>query len=280
MSGLAGRRAALATRHGKEATIAPPLAALGIEVRVADVDTDAFGTFTGEVRRPGDMLETAIAKARAGMRATGLDLGLASEGAFGGALGGFAADATELLVLVDDRAGRVLHLVRSGLVSNQAGLSVEDAAAIGDFPARVGFPAHGLVVFAEGVDGGGAELLEKGIVDAERLAAAVARALARGGRARIETDMRAHLNPTRMTAIAALAEAFAERLATPCPDCGAWGHGPVAAHRGLPCGDCGAPTSLVRALTFGCEVCGQRDERPREDGLVAADPQWCPLCNP
>lgn len=284
MKGLVCRRAVLATRHGKEAAIAPALAPLGVTIELADVDTDAFGTFTGETPRPGDMLETAVAKARAGMAATGADLGLASEGAFGGALAGFVADARELIVLVDDAAQRVVHLVRAGLASNQASLIVEavDATVLTEFTRRVGFPGHGLVVFAEGADSGGGAVEEKGIVDAGRLAAAIERALARSGvgRARIETDMRAHLNPTRMARIAELAEDFASRLATSCPACGAWGYGPVDALRGLPCGDCGAATSLVRELVHGCEVCGHREARPRDDGLTAADPQWCPLCNP
>ncbi|MEE4300557.1 MAG: DUF6671 family protein [Pseudomonadales bacterium] len=274
----------LATRHGKESVIVPALAPLGLLVEVADVDTDAFGTFTGETPRPGDMLETAVAKARAGMAASGADLGVASEGAFGGALGGFATDARELIVLVDDHARRVSHVVRAGLATNQAALVVEQAAdeALADFLQRVGFPAHGLVVFAEAPRAEGPEVEEKGIVEAARLEAALEQALARSsvGRARIETDMRAHLNPTRMGRIAELAEAFAARLATPCPRCGAWGYGPVDALRGLPCGDCGAVTSLVRPVVHGCEVCGHREERPRDDGLAAADPQWCPLCNP
>lgn len=283
MRGLAGRRAALATRHGKEAVIAPVLAPLGIAVEVAAIDTDAFGTFTGEVPRPGDMLETALAKARAGMAAAGLDLGLASEGAYGGALGGLAGAATELLVLVDARADRILHLVRSGLASNQAVRIVEDPAvdaALEDFLARVGFPAHGLVVFPEAPRDGDAAPVAKGIVEARALEAALARAIERAGRARIETDMRAHLNPTRMARIGELAEDLAARLATACPACGAWGHGIVDVRRGLPCADCGAATSLVDGLVSGCEVCGLREERPRDDGLVAADPQWCPSCNP
>jgi len=285
VKGLAGRRVALATRHGKEAVIAPALGALDIAVEVAPVDTDAFGTFTGEVRRPGDMLETAIAKARAGMAASGLDLGLASEGAYGGGFGGLVGGATELLVLVDDRAGRVLHLVRSGLESNQAALSVAEArldAGLEAFLARVGFPAHGLVVFAEGASDVGAAPVAKGIVAPEALEDALARAIERSasGRARVESDMRAHLNPTRMARIGELATAFAQRLATPCPACDAWGFGPVDARRGLPCADCGAATSLVRTVVSACDACGLRAERPRDDGLVVADPQWCPLCNP
>ena len=49
-----GRTAALATRHRKRPLIAAPLTALGLRVVVAgEVDTDQFGTFTGDrVRTP------------------------------------------------------------------------------------------------------------------------------------------------------------------------------------------------------------------------------------
>jgi hypothetical protein len=48
----AGRIAVLATIHGKERAFGPALhTALGLHVRVSPgIDTDALGTFTGEVR--------------------------------------------------------------------------------------------------------------------------------------------------------------------------------------------------------------------------------------
>ena len=58
-----GAVAALATRHGKEAAVAPAMAeALGLEIMVpAELDTDSLGTFTGELPRPASMRETARA---------------------------------------------------------------------------------------------------------------------------------------------------------------------------------------------------------------------------
>lgn len=49
-----GRRATLATKHGKLALIGPVMfRRLGLEVETADVDTDVLGTFSGEVPRQG-----------------------------------------------------------------------------------------------------------------------------------------------------------------------------------------------------------------------------------
>lgn len=79
----AGRRAVLATMHGKEAAVTPMLSArlgLAIEVPVG-IKTDRLGTFTGEVARPGTMLETAIAKGRLSMAARTLGSGSQAKGA-------------------------------------------------------------------------------------------------------------------------------------------------------------------------------------------------------
>lgn len=74
-------RAALGTMHGKEAALAPPLSVLGITLIRPEIDTDRFGTFTAEMPRSGTMADAARAKAKAAIAATGLSVGLASEGA-------------------------------------------------------------------------------------------------------------------------------------------------------------------------------------------------------
>ncbi|WP_408014967.1 hypothetical protein, partial [Sandarakinorhabdus rubra] len=68
-----GQCAALATQHGKDRALAPPLRRrLGLIVEAVAIDTDAFGTFTGTTPRAGTAAEAALAKARAGMAASGL----------------------------------------------------------------------------------------------------------------------------------------------------------------------------------------------------------------
>ena len=69
---------AMATMHAKERAVARPLSRwLGAAVKVAPgIDTDAFGTFTGDIVRQGTMLDAARAKALAAIEATGLELGL------------------------------------------------------------------------------------------------------------------------------------------------------------------------------------------------------------
>lgn len=61
----------------------------------------------------------------------------------------------------------------------------------------------------------------------------------------IETDMRAHMNPTRMEIIRQLGEKMAKRLKQYCPDCGIPGWGITFRKQGLPCRRCGLSTHQV-----------------------------------
>jgi hypothetical protein len=75
---------ALATKHGKLRQIGPWIEALDDwTVELAEIDTDQFGTFSGEVARVKSPRDTAIAKAKAAAELLGSDYGLASEGTIG-----------------------------------------------------------------------------------------------------------------------------------------------------------------------------------------------------
>ncbi|NBP51351.1 MAG: hypothetical protein EBU70_09285 [Actinobacteria bacterium] len=66
----AGRVAAMATKHEKVPLVCPPFNdLLGLLVVQADVDTDVFGTFSGERARTDGPVATAFQKARLGMDA-------------------------------------------------------------------------------------------------------------------------------------------------------------------------------------------------------------------
>jgi len=272
----------LATMHAKERAVAPAfMDELGLTVvPSAGLDTDQLGTFAGEIPRRGTMLEVAVAKARLGMAATGLPLGLASEGSFGPhPVVPFLAGGIELLVFVDDTRGLVLHETMVVERTNFAHLVTAPGQPLDSFLAQIGFPAHGLIVRANvGEPQAG---LVKGIVERSRLEEAIAAAAASpDGNARLETDMRAHLNPTRMDSLVPLASRLAQRLASVCPGCIAPGWGRVDVTRGLHCRWCGTPTEMVATEIFGCAACGHREERPRQDGLTEAEPGNCPACNP
>lgn len=278
----AGRVVALATMHGKEAAIAPALGDIGLQLKVpAGLDTDALGTFSGEIPRKGTMGEVAIKKARMGMELLRVPLGVASEGTFGPHPSiPFITAGMELMMFVDDERG---FTVSEGLVTEKTNFAhavARDAEELDAFLSLACFPSHALIVSPAANEG--EPLLFKAVSSRDGLAEAIAACAAASadGQALITTDMRAHLNPTRMTSLAALADRLAARLASICPACATPGFGRVDVKRGLPCEVCGAPTEWVVAEILGCALCDYREERVRSDAKATVGPECCPLCNP
>jgi len=279
-----GRVAVLTTKHGKERAVARPLrAALGLVTMVPDeIDTDLLGTFTGEVERFGTPREVAIGKARLGMRASGVPLGLSSEGSFGPhpLFPFLMACDHEILAFVDDDLGIT---VVEGLLTAETNFGHCQARTLNDLAAfrrQAQFPSHALIVRPNDVLKRG--VMFKGIADMETLEDAVKRSAAASadGMAHVETDMRAHVNPTRQKAIRRVAFRLARRLATPCSACQTPGWGRTGVEKGLPCEVCGTETELVKHEVFGCVRCTHKDVRPRSDGRQEAEQRHCPYCNP
>ncbi|WP_017302395.1 DUF6671 family protein [Nodosilinea nodulosa] len=278
---FAGRVAVLATMHRKEAAIAPQLEAqLGVRVTVPPAfDTDVFGTFTGDIKRPADQLTTARLKAAAALRQTGETLAVASEGSFGPHPQiPFVACDRELVVLIDRQ--HQLEIVGECLSTDtnyrsQAIHSPEEALA---FAEAVGFPQHGLVVKDSEAD----SILGKGITAVETLLPLVKQALDQSPEPKIylETDMRALYNPTRMGVIAQAAEDLVRAIAQGCPACSCPGFSVVKQFPGLPCSLCGTPTLLTLARLHRCQRCQFEQRLPGDHGFSAADPSYCPYCNP
>ena len=278
-----GRTVTLATKHQKEQVLGPPLqAAVGLVMYVPkNLDTDRLGTFTGEIERIGSPRETALKKARWGMAVTGGPLGLASEGSFGpDPVLGFVPTSHELLAFVDDDLGiEVIEQLidRDTNYAHQSANSLDDLQA---FLVQAKFPSHGLIVRPN--SGFQPDLLFKGITDAEMLRHAVntCAGASEDGLAHVETDMRAHMNPTRRKVLDNVAKLLGRRLATLCPRCSTPGWGRVELIQGLPCEWCGQATFLIRTEVYGCPGCDYREHHPRRDGLLAAAAVNCPYCNP
>ncbi len=273
-------RVALLTQHGKEGVIASVLdAALGCRVeRVAGYDTDLLGTFTRDIPRAGMQLEAARKKARIGMQLSGLSFGLASEGSFGpDPFAGMFPWNVEFLIFLDDERGLEVVGVAQG-AANFSHLLTDDWAAVEAFAKQAGFPAHHLVVRPEGEDD---PRIRKGIAAWAELEAAFISALAESanGRVFVETDVRAHANPTRMDNIRLAAEDLVKKLSSFCPACGTPGFWIVERVVGLACADCGAPTRETRAEILGCLKCAHRETREQTD-WQSADPGRCDYCNP
>ena len=273
-------RIAVGTRHGKQHQLAPAFRAV-LDARLITpprLDTDRFGTFTGEQPRPGAALAAARGKARLAMDATGLSLGLASEASYG-PLGGLGwTGHEEILLFCDDGLG--IEVLEGYRTTSVPGSSAR-VAGYGDVPHGLlsELPHQALIVRPSG-EPPDPDRIVKGITDAEdlRTAIATAAALSAENLAVVEPDLRAHHNPSRRRALIRLAATLARRLATRCPRCATPGFGRAGNQAGLPCRICATPTPLPRSEIHSCPACPHRIERPVP--AAWADPAICPECNP
>ncbi len=274
---FAGQRALIATAHGKRAALAPALEPLGFSVDVVNgLDTDRFGTFAGEVERAGTLMDAARAKVHAAWALDDTaDWVFASEGAFGPSPAvPMLAQARELILAWRCRDGLEVSVLHTSFETNFAHIDDPDGPALDAFLDRIGFPGHAVIVKA------GDRVLAKGVQSRPQLDSVLNPLLDRAGPLLIQSDMRAHLNPTRMGEIARAARSLAARVATPCPACSAPGFGLARVERGLPCSACATPTDLVALEIHACPACDHQARQPRADGRRAADPGECPACNP
>lgn len=277
----AGATVALVGKHGKELALAPVFARLGLRIDpVSSIDTDAFGTFVGDIPRRAGPRETVIAKARAGL-ALGARFVMASEGTFGpDPVTPLIARAIEHLALVDAEIDRVIVERVVSHRTNFASCETPSPQEARRFLAAVGFPGHAVVVRARSWSRG--QRVSTGVSDMSAFVMAFEDHAAAdpAGVVRIDTDMRAHMNPTRRREIRRVGAALARRVSRRCPACRGVGFGETSALPGLPCEACGAPTALLLGTRRTCDLCSYSEILPRGDGRSRAPLQSCEACNP
>jgi hypothetical protein len=273
-------RIGLATIHGKELAVAPPFRRLlGAEIVVApDLDTDTLGTFSGEIARPGPIVETCAIKAELAFRTLDVDCAIASEGSYGPIdRVPLRPAGVEVLAFIDRRRGvRVIetlstHRTNWRLLRFKAG-DPEAPAAV----KALGFPEFGVFV----ISNSDPTRPIKGLTRLDEVVSAIDQEANRSddGLAVLIADMRAHRNPTRMKVLRALSWKLVKRLECLCPKCQAPGFGPIESRRGLPCEGCGDATHWIHFEVDGCSACGHAVARPRKDGRKTAPKLSCTSC--
>jgi len=276
-----GRRAVLLTKHRKEQVIKPALEkVMGCEIIVeAEFDTDQYGTFTREISRPGLQIDVARLKAKKGMDLTGLDIGLASEGSFGShPLIPFIPWNVEIVLLVDKKEKLEICGQCANSETNYAHGIIAGWQEAEEFAKKAGFPEHQLVLRP---DDDRHQSVVKGISTWEHLQDAFSWACSNSpaGKVFLETDMRAHANPTRMNNIKKAAEDLAKKIDQQCPSCDTPGFAVTSIKKGLPCEWCGRPTEEVKARVFACKRCSFEKEESEPHGQKAPAGH-CQYCNP
>lgn len=268
--------------HKKEQVIQPPFFhLLKLQTITTKIDTDLLGTFSGEVEREDCPSTCARKKCEQAMEAAKTTIGIASEGSFvPHPFIPFVNCDHEILCFVDKEHDFILYQSLLSTKTNYSGEVCSDFQQLKKLCDRALFPSHALIVRPN--KSSQKKLITKGIQSYEMLEEVFAEScrISEDGSAFVQTDMRAHMNPTRMELIKQLAESTAKRLATPCPACLTPGWGVVDVVKGLECEACGSETQMIRYEILRCSKCLYQENRQRIDGLLFADPQYCHWCNP
>ena len=276
----AGARIALTSKHQKFGIIQPVFDELiGCELFEVELDTDQLGTFTGEIERQAPPRDTAILKARLGMKASNTPIGIASEGSIGAdPVIPFIHSDIEHMVLVDDEHDIVVSEMYRSLEIKAAAITTAPGNDIDDFLRKVDFPNHGLIVRPNGKQFANAS---KGITDLKHLTDSInsSSEQSHDGLVVIESDFRAHFSPSRQKNIAHLAKLLAIRINQCCPQCKCPGWGRVGYEKGLECSDCGLfNPEVIRQEVLGCVKCEYKALGEVLEQTLS--PARCDFCNP
>lgn len=270
----------VATMHGKE-KILGPLAEkeLGVKVIIpANINTDEFGTFTGEKPRIKSPIETAREKAEAAMKLTGCDLAIASEGSFGPhpILG--IVPANEEWLLFTDKKNQLEIIIRELSTetnyNSQICRNIEELMA---FAKSAGFPEHGLIIRSKNH---GTEPIQKGIQEENILRSVAKLFIEKESEFIVETDMRSMMNPMRRKVIVSAGEKLMKKLKSTCPSCHFPGFDVEEVLSGLPCSQCSLPGRSPLTYILRCKKCGYENRKDFPHEKTTEDPMYCDYCNP
>lgn len=271
------RALCIATKHGKECVISPAIQQLGVLPFTSNlIDTDSLGTFSGEIERTLSPIDAARQKCILANDLTGCDLVIASEGSFGAhPVVGFLPCDEELLLLCDYKNNLEIVVKEISPNTNFASSNITCLTELLSFAESSQFPSHGLIFKDENN-----KVIAKGITDWSTLTTLYNGAILKNRFIRVETDMRANFNPTRLSVIEQCAIKLVAAAKSKCPRCLSPGFIATEAIAGLPCSSCGLPTKSTLKHVRQCKVCGFADEKLFPHAKRFEDPSFCDFCNP
>lgn len=275
-----GRNLLIATKHRKETVIAPLFSdAFGVHCFISDeIDTDSLGTFSGEIARKKNTIETLRDKCDLAHKTVGADLVVASEGTFGPHPTLFFAHADDEWMMLKDYRNNLEIVVREiSTETNFYGDNINNIRDLEAFAFKVQFPSHGIILkpaeknFSKVV---------KNIQDWEELQQHFNSMMNEFGTAYAETDMRAMYNPTRMKVIEKVTHELITKIKTTCPICDYPGFDVSEIKSGLPCSNCLLPTRSTLSHIYQCKNCNHTEEKKYPRNILYEDPMYCDHCNP
>ncbi len=268
------------TKHKKETILGPILEKIGLKCILADIDTDNFGTFSGEVERVHGVRETLRLKISAGKdKFQDARFFLGSEGSFGPhPVLGFVQSDHEALLFVDRKLNTEIYVEEISTDTNHAETEFAHGDDIYPFLKQIGFPEHGIIVRPKGIK----STVFKNFQTFEALEHAIKNAFLVSSKSKVilSTDMRANFNPRRMKIIKKVGEKLLESLNSFCPKCTTPGFAIRLGIPGLPCEECGEPSLIAKNVLWDCIKCDYSEQKARPDGVTTIPGSSCDYCNP
>lgn len=274
------RKLIIATMHQKESVIAPILEKeLGV-ICFTDktINTDKFGTFSGEINRELDPISVARQKCLNAMKINSCDLGIASEGSFGPHPTMFFANADDEFILFIDSKNKIEIIARELSTStNYNAKQINNYQELLVFSEQVGFPEHGLILRKSKNE---IKSIFKGIVCQRTLKNIFYKLKKKYDSVFVETDMRAMYNPTRMKVIEKATISLVQKIKSKCPTCLMPGFEITDSKKGLKCDNCGLPTNSTISYIYVCRHCNYMKQELYPHKRISEDPMYCNYCNP
>ncbi len=275
-----GRDLLIVTKHNKEQVL-KPLFEKQLSVNVSattNFDTDQFGTFSGEIKREDDPIETLKKKCLFAMAELNADLAVASEGSFGPhPYIPFLTADDELMILIDKKNQLEIISCEISTETNFTGREIKTTEELVEFANQVNYPSHGIILKNQSKQ---TDAPIKDIKSLNLLIEAFEELIKNGNTCFAETDMRAMNNPTRMKVIEKAGKKLVKKLLSKCPDCSTPGYDVIKVNSGLPCGQCGFPTKSTLSHLLGCLKCGYTETKFKPNSKEIEDPMYCDRCNP
>ena len=274
------RKLLIVTKHSKEEVLGP-IFEKEYKVNIAipsKFDTDSLGTFSGEIERKENAIDTLRSKCLIALDEEGLDLALATEGSFGNHPTVFFSAANDELIMLYDKQNNIEIVERVlSLETNFDAQEIHSFNQLEEFLNKIKFPSHAVIVKNRQQNW---TKISKGIQNIETLKKIYYDFTKDQTSCFVETDMRAHYNPTRMKIIKEVGLKLVQKINTVCSNCQFPGFGVVRAEAGLLCSRCKMPTRSISAHIYQCKKCEFELIKKYPFEKTTEDPMYCDFCNP
>lgn len=249
------------------------------------VNTDVYGSFSGEVKRELSVKTVLRAKARAGMKILGLNHGLSSEGSFGlhPTLPFISCNQESLLFIDDVNEIEIFY----NFLSKETSFvyqNIESEKDLLKFLKKINLKEQAVIIKPNS-DFEDAAFIHKGLQNLEQIKKAYFKVCSEFSDSSvwIETDNRAHMNLSRRENIYKAGEKLIDILLKLCPECRSPGFSLRDTVPGLKCKLCGVASEFSKEELWSCPkpitACSYEVIKPRSDGLKFLSAADCVYCN-